>query len=42
MSIPRGPYESVRDAGVALRKVARMDGRVIMFCRKEPWVNVQS
>ena len=33
MSIPRGPYESVRDAGDALRKVARVDGRGIMFCR---------
>ena len=33
MSIPRGPYESMQDAGDALRKVARVDGRGIMFCR---------
>ena len=34
MSISRGPYESVRGDGDELRKVARMDGRGIMFCRK--------
>lgn len=34
MSISRGPYESVRDAGDALRKVARMDGRGIILQNK--------
>ena len=33
-SIPRGPYESVRDAADALRKIARADGRGIKVCRK--------
>lgn len=33
-SMSRGPYESVRDAGDALRKIARVDGCGIKFCRK--------
>ena len=34
-SIPRGPYESMRDAGGALRKIARADGRGIKVCSKK-------
>jgi len=35
MSIPRGPYESMRDAGGALRKIARADRHGIKVCSKK-------
>ena len=39
-SIPRGPYESMRDAGNALRKIARADGHVNKVRRKKTQVDV--